>query len=81
MGKIDHMEHQNEDSQFVEELKPHEDRWVALVGRKVVASGTRPKEVAEKAEKAGYTEYTFYLVPSSSVLYAPSAWPLNSNTD
>jgi orotate phosphoribosyltransferase len=54
---------------LVEELKPYEDKWVALVDDKVVATGESPKEVAEKAEQAGHEKYRFYLVPSSSALY------------
>ncbi len=51
------------------DLKPYENKWVALVNRKVVAFGDSAREVARKAEKAGYKEYTFYLVPSSSYSY------------
>jgi len=46
-------------------------RWVALVGNKVVAAGESVKEVKQKAEQAGYTDFMFHLVPSSSVLLAP----------
>ena len=56
------------------ELQKYENKWVALVQNKVVASGETMKETAENAEKAGYKKFTFYLVPSSSVSYALRAW-------
>jgi len=49
----------------------YENKWVALVGNKVVAAGESVKEVKQKAEQAGYTDFMFHLVPSSSVLLAP----------
>jgi hypothetical protein len=52
-------------------LKPYENKWVALVGNKVVASGESVQEVKQKAEQAGHTDFMFHLVPSSSVLLAP----------
>jgi Family of unknown function (DUF5678) len=52
-------------------LQPYENRWVALVGNKVVAARESVKEVKQKAEQAGYTDFMFHLVPSSSVLLAP----------
>ena len=52
-------------------LQPYENRWVALVGNKVVAAGESVQEVKQKAEEAGHTNYMFHLVPSSSVLLAP----------
>ena len=52
-------------------LQPYENKWVALVGTKVVAAGESVQEVKEKAEQAGHTNYMFHLVPSSSVLLAP----------
>ena len=52
-------------------LQPYENKWVALVGNKVVAAGKSVKEVKQKAEQAGYTNFMFHLVPSSSVLLAP----------
>ena len=52
-------------------LQPYENKWVALVGTKVVAAGETVQEVKEKAEQAGHTHYMFHLVPSSSVLLAP----------
>jgi adenine/guanine phosphoribosyltransferase-like PRPP-binding protein len=51
-------------------LQIYENKWVALVDDKVVASGETMQETAENAEKAGYKDITFYLVPSSSVSYA-----------
>jgi hypothetical protein len=58
-----------EELEKAEELRPYENKWVALVDDKVVASGDSPDEVAEKAERQGYTEYVFHLVPSFSKTY------------
>ena len=52
-------------------LQAYENKWVALVGNKVVAAGESVKEVKQKAEQAGHTDFMFHLVPSSSVLLAP----------
>jgi hypothetical protein len=52
-------------------LQPYENRWVALVGNTVVAAGKSVKEVKQKAEQAGHTDFMFHLVPSLSVLLAP----------
>ena len=52
------------------ELQRYEGRVVALVDNKVVASGESVEEVARKAEEAGYTRYTFFLVPSGKVRFA-----------
>jgi Family of unknown function (DUF5678) len=52
-------------------LRAYENKWVALVGNKVVASGESVQEVKQKAERAGYTNYMFHLVPPASVLLAP----------
>ena len=52
-------------------LQPYENKWVALVGSKVVAAGESVQEVKEKAEQAGHRHYMFHLVPSASVLLAP----------
>jgi orotate phosphoribosyltransferase-like protein len=51
-------------------FQQYENKWVALVDDKVVASGETMQETAEDAEQAGYKDITFYLVPSSSVSYA-----------
>ena len=52
------------------ELQKYENKWVALVDEKVVASGETMEEVAKKAEEAGYKEYAFYLVPSGKFRFA-----------
>ncbi len=52
------------------ELQKYENKIVALVDDKVVASGDSVKEVAKKAEEAGYKQYTFFLVPSGKVRLA-----------
>ena len=51
------------------ELEPYQNQWVALVDDHVVASGATPKEVKEKAERQGHTDFVFHLVPSFSKLY------------
>ena len=51
---------------LADELGPFEDQWVALVEDKVVACGENPKQVKERAEQQGYTDYVFHLVPSFS---------------
>jgi hypothetical protein len=55
-----------------EELRPYENKWVALVDDKVVAAGDSPDEVAEKAEQAGYREYAFHLVPPFDKHFIPT---------
>ena len=62
----------NEEAELrkAKQLQQYENKWVALVDDKVVASGETMKEAAAKAERAGYTDITFYLLPSSSVSYA-----------
>ena len=52
-------------------LQAYENKRVALVGNTVVAAGESVKEVKQKAEQAGHTDFMFHLVPSSSVLLAP----------
>ena len=56
---------------LAQKLRPFENKWVALVDNKVVASGESPKEVRMKAEKAGYKHFSFYLVPSFSASFIP----------
>jgi hypothetical protein len=53
----------------VKELEPYQNKWVALVDDKVVASGDTPKEVKEKAEQNGYRDVVFHLVSSFSKTY------------
>jgi uncharacterized protein DUF5678 len=52
-------------------LQAYENKWVALVGNKVVAAGESVQAVKQKAEELGYTNFMFHLVPPSSVLLAP----------
>ena len=56
---------------FIETIRPYENKWVALVNDKVIASGESPQEVAAHAQQAGYTDYTFHLVPSFSHTFIP----------
>jgi len=42
-------------------LQPYENKWVALVGNKVVAAGESVKEVKHKAEQAGHSDFMFHL--------------------
>jgi len=55
--------------QKAKELEPYENKWLALVDDKVVASGDSPQEVAEKVEEKGYTDVVFHLVSSFSKIY------------
>ena len=71
MSKEQHYVPIQKEQEFLDGLRPFEDKWVALVGQKVVASGETPEEVQENAEKVGVTNFAFYLVPSSTVSIAP----------
>ena len=62
----------NEKTQnLADELRPFENKWVALVEDKVIASGENPKQVKEQAEQQGFTDYVFHLVPSFSRTFLP----------
>jgi hypothetical protein len=63
-----------EEIERAKELQKYENKWVALVDKKVVASGETMQKTAENAEKAGYKDVSFYLVPSASVSYALPVW-------
>jgi len=52
-----------------EELRPYENKWVALVDDKVVASGDSPKEAKAKAMRKGFKDFAYHLVPSFSKEY------------
>jgi hypothetical protein len=52
-----------------EELRPYENKWVALVDDKVVASGDSPKEVKAEAVRKGFKDFAYHLVPSFSKEY------------
>jgi hypothetical protein len=64
------LQHMNE-KKIMEQLKPFEHKWVALIDEKVIASGETVAEVKDKADQAGHTDYVFYFVPSSAVSLAP----------
>ncbi len=64
----------SKEQEFLDELRPFENKWVALFGQKVVASGDDPEEVQANAERAGVTNFSFYLVPSSTVSVAPTVY-------
>ena len=51
------------------ELRPYENKWVALVDDKVVASGDSPKEVKAEAIRKGFKDFAYHLVPSFSQEY------------
>ena len=51
--------------------KRYRGKHIAIVRDKVVAAGKSVKEVKEKAEKKGLSEYAFFLVPRSSAIFAP----------
>ncbi len=59
-----------EELEQARELQKYENKWVAILDKKVVASGETMEEVARKAEEAGYAHYAFYLVPSGKVRFA-----------
>lgn len=52
-------------------LKPFQNRWVALVGERVVAAGDSVLEVKREAEAAGERQVTYFRVPDFSVSFAP----------
>ncbi len=60
-------------SSIAEELQRYSRRWVALVHDKVVASGETLREVEEKAEQQGYTQYATFLVPPTDSIFIPVA--------
>jgi hypothetical protein len=66
------MPEETNNNNFIEEIKPYENKWVALVGDKVVASGDSSQEVAEKAEQAGYRDFTFHRVLPFDKLFIPT---------
>jgi Family of unknown function (DUF5678) len=53
------------------ELEPYQNKWVALVDDKVVASGDSPQEVEKKAEEKGFTNVVFHLVSPSQISIFP----------
>lgn len=55
---------------FTKELNAHENKWVALRNNKIIAEGRNILEVKKRAEKKGFKNFSFYLVPSSSVRFA-----------
>lgn len=59
-------------AKLTQALKPYENKWVAFADEKVIAAGKSVMEVKRKAEAKGFHEFTFYLVPSSSVSFAPA---------
>jgi hypothetical protein len=52
-----------------EELRPYENKWVALVDDKVVAAGDNPQEVKVEALRKGFKDFAYHLVPSFSKEY------------
>jgi hypothetical protein len=40
-----------------EELRPYENKWVALVDDKVIASGDSPQAVKKEATRKGYKDF------------------------
>jgi Family of unknown function (DUF5678) len=52
-----------------EELRPDENKWVALVDDKVIASGDSPQVVKKEATRKGYKDFAYHLVPSFSKHY------------
>ena len=62
-----------EEVERAKELQKYENKWVALIDGRVVVSGDSVKEVKEKAIKMGLSEYSFFLVPRSSAIFAPAS--------
>jgi hypothetical protein len=52
-------------------ISKYQRRWVALVGRKVVAAGDTLQEVKTAVEKKRIKKYVFHRVPPSSISLAP----------
>lgn len=46
-----------------------ENKWVALVDDKVVASGSNPQDVKAEAVRKGFKDFAHHLVPSFSKQY------------
>jgi len=61
----------NQEKVYAKTLSKYQRKWVALVGRKVVASGNSLAEVKAAVEKKHIKNYVFHLVPPSSVSLAP----------
>jgi hypothetical protein len=55
----------NQDLAFAKELAKYTDQWVALKGRRVVASGNSVREVQEKVARLQITDFAFHYVPST----------------
>lgn len=61
----------DKDKAYAKAISKYQRKWVALVGRKVVASGHTLQEVKETVEKKHIKKYVFHLVPPASVSLAP----------
>ena len=66
------MEQENQNKIPQEVFDVYSDQWVVLTEDKVVAAGKSFEEVAEKAEQMGLRDYSFFLVPSATALFAPT---------
>ena len=49
---------------FAKELAKYTDQWVALQGKRVVATGKSVREVQEKVSRKKITDFAFHYVPS-----------------
>jgi hypothetical protein len=59
------------DKLYAKAISKYQRQWVALSGRKVVASGNSLQEVKAAVEKKHIKNYFFHFVPPSSVSLAP----------
>ena len=54
----------NQDHAFAKELAKYKDQWVAIQGKRVIASGTSVLEVQRKVARKKITDFSFHYVPS-----------------
>jgi hypothetical protein len=62
---------------FFHELQKHVNKWVAILGygsddETIVASGTTIIEARQEAEARGFSDVTFFKVPSGERVFVPS---------
>jgi hypothetical protein len=59
------------DKIYAKAVSKYANKWGALVGHKVVASGNTLQEAKEAVEKKKVKNYVFHRVPPPSVSLAP----------
>jgi hypothetical protein len=60
----------NQELAFAKELAKYKDQWVALQGRRVVASGMSVREVQERVARKKIKDFAFLYVPSKRLAMA-----------